>query len=113
MEETRESIEYVFDSLEAVPYVEEVIRELHLGACKYWSRPVTREDWFATGDLVITKQLPILLEEYDLNYDIPINKDNKYLVGFAEYLIDSMLAYIGYLEGCLKQKIDNKKEDTE
>lgn len=113
--EIRDAIGYSFKGLEAFPYLEELIKELGLESERYWMRPSTDEDWFVKGDWVILRQQPnpILLDEYELQYDIPYDDSNINKVMFLEYLVDTMLEYIGYLEKCYEQDIDNKKEDTQ
>ena len=107
------AIGYNFKSMVRVVFLEEITKELKLEVNKYWMRPSTEEDWFSHGDWVILEQEPnpILLDEYELTYDILYTKDTEAKVKFAEFLIDSYLEYIGYLEGCLKVE-DNKKGDT-
>ena len=107
------AIGYNFKGMTRVVFLEEITKELRLEVNKYWMRPSTDEDWFAHGDWIILEQEPnpILLDEYELTYDLPYDDRSEAKVKFAEYLIDSTLEYIGYLEGCLKVK-ENKKEDS-
>lgn len=111
----RDAIGYSFKGLEKFTYLEELIEEFGLESERYWMRPATGEDWFTKGDWVILRQQPnpVLLDEYELQYDIPYDDTNIYKVMFLEYLVDTMLEYIGYIEKCLEQEVDNKKEDTE
>jgi hypothetical protein len=106
----RDAIGYSFPGLEAFPYLEELIKELGLESERYWMRPATREDCFAKGDWVILRQQPnpVLLDEYELQYDIPYDDKNIYQVMFLEYLVDTMLEYIGYLEGCLEKESEEE-----
>lgn len=109
------AIGYSFKGMVKFQIIEELVKELNLECNKYWMRPSTDEDWFVKGDWVILREEPnpILLDEYELQYDLPYDDTTASITKFAEFLIDSYLEYIGYLEGCLKQEIDNKKEDTE
>lgn len=109
----QDAIGYSFKGLQCCPIIEEIVKELKLESNRYWMRPVTKDDWYANGDYIVMQSEPILLEEYELTYDIPYTIYTKNKVMFAGYLIDSYLEYIGYLEGCLLKEIDNKKEDTE
>lgn len=104
------AIGYNFKGLTHFIFLEEVARELRLEVNKYWMRPSTEEDWFSHGDWVILQQEPnpILLDEYELTYDLPYDKRSEAKVKFAEFLIDSMLEYIGYLEGCLRKETEEK-----
>jgi hypothetical protein len=108
--EIRDAIGYSFPGLEAFPYIEELIDELGLESERYWMRPATREDCFAKGDWVILRQQPnpVLLDEYELQYDIPYDDSNINKVMFLEYLVDTMLEYIGYLEGCLEKEMEEE-----
>lgn len=110
------AIGYNFKGLTKVTFIEEIARELKLELNKYWMRPAQKSDWFTEGDWVILKQEPnpILLEEYELTYDLPYDDKTEARVKFAEFLIDSTLEYLGYIEDCLnKEEDDNKKEDTQ
>ena len=111
----QDAIGYSFKGLPEVRIVEDIIRELNIESNKYWMRPATEQDWFAKGDWIILRETPNpeLIDEYELQYDMPYDKTNESVVKFAEYLIDSYLEYISYIEGCLEKEIDNKKEDTE
>ena len=106
----QDAIGYNFKGLTHFIFLEEIARELGLEVNKYWMRPSTEEDWFVKGDWVILKQEPnkMLVDEYELTYDMPYNKHNEAKVKFAEFLIDSMLEYIGYLEGCLEKEMEEK-----
>lgn len=109
----QDAIGYSFKGLERYEFIEEIIKEFKLDSNRYWMRLAQEDDcWFTTGDYVVYQTEPTMLEEYDLTYDIPYNENNIEIVMFVEYLIDSMLSYIGYLEGCLLKEIDNKKGDT-
>ena len=106
----QDAIGYSFKGLTTFTFIEEVANELRLEVNKYWMRPAVPEDWFVKGDWVILKQEPneILLDEYELQYDIPYNQTNEAKVKFAEYLIDSMVEYIGYLEACIEKEMEKK-----
>lgn len=106
--EIQDAIGYSFKGLEEVPFIENIIQEFGLASSRYWMRPATKEDWFCNGDFVVTQTKPILINEYDLTYDIPYNKDNIYTVMFAEFLIDSYIEYIGYLEVCLEKGMEEE-----
>ena len=92
----QEAIGYSFKGISRFVLIEDIIHELKLESDRYWMRPST----------------PILIDEYDLTYDIPYDDKNISKVKFAEFLIDSYIEYIGYLEACMKKEIDNKKEDV-
>jgi len=111
----QEAIGYSFKGLYKFEYLEELINEFHLESNRYWTRPATEEDWFTKGDWVVLREEPnpALIDEYDLTYDIPYTDSTVNKVKFVEYLADTMLEYLGYLEACLEKEIDNKKEDTE
>ena len=106
----QDAIGYSFQGLDKFTFIEDLAHELNLELNKYWMRPSTEEDWFAKGDWVILKQEPneILIDEYELQYDIPYDKHNEAKVKFAEFLIDSMLEYVGYIEGCLQKEMEEK-----
>lgn len=113
--EIRDAIGYSFKGIDKFTYIEELIDEFGLESERYWMRPATQEDWFVKGDWVILRQPPnpILADEYELQYDIPYDDKNIETVMFLEYLVDTMLEYIGYLEKCYEEDVDNKKEDTQ
>ena len=107
----QDAIGYSFEGITCVPFIESIIQELGIESNKYWMRPAEIGDWYATGDYVITQTEPKLIEEYELVYDMPYTEQTKNRVLFAGHLIDSMLEYIGYIEGCY-EKEDNKKGGT-
>lgn len=116
--EIQDAIGYSFKGLEEVPFIESIIQEFGLASSRYWMRPATEEDWFCKGDFVVTQTKPILINEYDLTYDIPYNKDNIYTVMFVEHLIDTTLESMGLIEKCFelpaytyKRKRCRKKEE--
>lgn len=109
----QEAIGYSFEGLDVFVLIEDLCNEFKLDYSKYWMRPKRKEDWYCTGDYVIAQKEPILLEEYDLTYDIPYDDKNISKVKFVEFLIDSYIEYIGYIEACCKQEIDNNEKDTE
>lgn len=106
----QDAIGYNFKGLEKFEFIEEIIKEFNLDSNRYWMRPAQEDDWFTTGEFVVSQTKPILLEEYDLTYDIPYDDSNIETVKFAEFLIDSMISYIGYLEGCLQKEIEENNE---
>lgn len=110
----RDAIGYSFKGLSRFVIIEDIIKELKLESERYWMRPATDEDWFSKGDWVILRQEPnlILVDEYELQYDIPYDDNNIETVMFAEFLIDSYIEYIGYLEACIEKEMDNKREGT-
>lgn len=110
----QEAIGYSFKGISRFVLIEDIVHELKLESDRYWMRPSTPEDWFEKGDWIILRQEPdpILIDEYDLTYDIPYNDKNISKVKFAEFLIDSYIEYIGYLEACMEKEIDNKKEEN-
>lgn len=111
----QDAIGYTFKGMDRFVIIEDIISELNLDSERYWMKPAINSEWFVSGDWIILRDKPAdsIIDEYDLQYDIPYNDNNIDTVMFAEFLIDSYIEYIGYLEGCLLQEIDNKKEDTE
>lgn len=110
----QDAIGYSFKGIARFQIIEELAREFKLECNKYWMRPSTDEDWFAKGDWIILREEPnpVLVDEYELQYDMPYDDTTAPKVKFAEFLIDSYLEYIGYLEACMEKEIDNKKEDV-
>lgn len=104
----QDAIGYSFKGLSDVRIIEDIINELHIESDKYWMRPATDEDWFPEGDWIISRDTPNpeLIDEYELQYNTPYDETNESIVKFAEYLIDSYLEYIGYLEACLEKEME-------
>lgn len=102
----RDAIGYSFKGLEKFTYLEELIKELGLESERYWMKPAINSEWFVGGDWIILRDKPSdsIIDEYELQYDIPYDDSNIYKVMFLEYLVDTMLEYIGYIEKCLEQE---------
>lgn len=112
-EELWTTIDYQFDGeFDGVVWLEEICNSLGIEVEKYWMRELDEETWL--GDSIVTvKTKPEIAELYNLTYSLLVpNYQTNNKAKFAEWLIDNMLEYIGYIEACLLKDIDNKKEDV-
>lgn len=107
------TIDYQFDgNLDNVIFLEEICNSLGIEVEKYWMRELDEINMLTGDNLLVEKEKPFIPELYELTYSLLISNKNEAINRFAEFLIDGMLETWGYLEGCLKQEIDNKKGDT-
>lgn len=100
-------IEYEFPTGYRVIWLEEILKEFNIETKESWYK---EDDFFETPIYKFTE--PEYPEFYSLLYTCLPEKGN-FAHEFAEMLIEAMLQTTGYLEGCLKLDIENKKEDAE
>lgn len=101
-------IEYEFMEGYRVPWLEEIMKEFGVEVKESWHKIDEDEDWFTPNFIFHEPDYPDL---WQIVYTCLAEIDNPYH-DFAESLIESLLSYTGYLEGCLQKEIDNKKGDT-
>lgn len=108
------TIDYLVDGeIDNVVFLEDICKEFNLNVESYWLREKEPDDWFANGDYIITKEKPFEPERFQHAYSLLIDNNNRNITLFADSIIDGLIQVWGYLELCLKQEIDNKREDTE
>ena len=111
-EELYSTIDYQFDGdMDNVIWLEEICDSLNIDYETYWMREVDEDSPWMEEKIIVCKEKPVVSELYFLTYSLLVcNYDTNPTAKFAEYLIDSMLEYVGYLEACLiQEKKDNKK----
>ena len=107
--EERKVVEYSFSQGYRVPWLEEILSEFEIETKECWYSNED-DDWLFQPRYVFEE--PEYPDLYSICYTC-LPESNNFAHEFAEILIDAMMQTTGYLEGCLKQEIDNKKEDTE
>lgn len=104
-EKSSKIIEYEFNLGYRVPWLEGILKEFKIETKESWQKLDSDTDWFASSCVFHEPTYP---EFYSITYTcLPeISNPNH---EFAESLIESLLSYVGYLEGCLLKEI---KEDN-
>lgn len=108
MNDNMRIIEYEFMAGYKVPWLEDTLKEFNIETKESWLKIDEDEDWSTPSFIFKEPDYPDL---YSITYTCLAEIDNPYH-DFAESLIESLLSYTGYLEGCLQKEIDNKKGDT-
>lgn len=98
-------VEYEFPKGYRVIWLEEILKEFQIETHESWKRD--DDEWLFPDYQLKEPEYPDL---YSIIYTC-IPEPGNFNHEFAEMLIESMLSFTGYLEGCYE--IDNKKEDTE
>ena len=115
-EELYTTIDYQFNGdYDNVIWLEEICNSLDIELEKYWMRELEEVNIFTGENIIVSREKPEIAELYTLTYSLLVcNYETNPIAQFAEYLIDSMLEYIGYLEACLRidKENKNKKRDT-
>lgn len=103
----RKILEYTFPLGYRCVWLEGILKEFNIETKESWFKD--ESDWFSP---VYRFEEPEYPDLYSILYTC-LPEEGNFAHEFAEILIDAMMQTTGYLEGCLKQEIDNKKEDTE
>lgn len=106
-EELYTTIDYQFEGgLDSVVFLEEICNSLGINVEKYWYRELDEINVFTGENITTSRTKPLVAELYNLTYSLLISNQQEAKNKFAEFLIDSMLETCGYLEGCLKQEME-------
>lgn len=109
-EELYTTIDYQFEGdLDSVVFLEEICNSLGIDVEKYWYRELDEINVFTGENITTSRTKPLVAELYNLTYSLLISNQQEAKNKFAEFLIDSMLETCGYLEGCLKQEMEESK----
>lgn len=105
------TIDYMIDGdIEHLVFFEDIAQEFNLEVESYWLRDATKDDWFTTGDYVVSKAMPIMPETYEHAYSILYTSANENTVRFADHIITELIEQWSLLEACYD--LEYKKEEA-